>query len=274
MGLHGTKSSIVESSKTDDLITLKTSRHKKSTPTHDYNPKLVKHFIEQLPVIHGIREGKKTKLLPWQLELIDSLYNKALRQLVVSLPRKSGKSFLAAALALYHLCWQGAEKNGEVYVAAVDRTQSSIIFRMAVKIIMSVKQLSERCIIRTFDRTIEDRETGSIFKALSSDAPSKHGLSPTFVIYDELGQAPTSALYDALSTAMGGRKTPRLLVISTQASSDEHIMSQLIDDGLKSDDKAFQTILHSAPEDADPYCKGDMACLLSVYRTYENLERL
>ena len=76
-------------------------------------------------------------------------------------------------------------------------------------------------------------DNGSTFRVLSADVAPVHGLNPNFVCYDELGQAPNRELYDALSTALGGRAQPLMLVISTQAASDIAPMSELIDYGLR-----------------------------------------
>src|SRR5206468_10912331 len=85
-----------------------------------------------------------------------------------------------------------------------------------------------------------------------------HGLSPSFVCYDELAQVPNRALFDALATALGARAQPLMLVISTQAARDEAPMSELIDYGLRIqrgevDDSSFHLTLYTAPPDADPW---------------------
>jgi len=74
---------------------------------------------------------------------------------------------------------------------------------------------------------------GSTYAVLAADVAPVHGLSPSFVCYDELGQVGTRALYDALGTAMGARASPLMVVISTQASTDLAPMSELIDYGLR-----------------------------------------
>ena len=78
-------------------------------------------------------------------------------------------------------------------------------------------------------KTIVNRTNGTVYRAISADAGSKHGFSPTVVIYDELGQAKNRALFDVLDTSMGGREQPLFFVISTQNPDPQHILSELID---------------------------------------------
>lgn len=99
---------------------------------------------------------------------------------------------------------------------------------------------------------------GSIYTALSADAGSKLGLSPSFVVYDELGSAPNRALFDAMDTATGARDNPLMMVISTQAADDHAVMSELVDYGVRCqagdiDDPSFHLTLYAAPQDADPW---------------------
>ena len=74
--------------------------------------------------------------------------------------------------------------------AAADRAQAAILYRLMRAIIISVPELYDRLIIRDHSKTIEDTFTGSMYTALSADANTKHGFNSSFVVYDELAQAP------------------------------------------------------------------------------------
>src|SRR5437016_94390 len=79
-------------------------------------------FIESLPVTSGILAGKKFKLGAWQKKIIKAIYRtkrgrRIVRQALITLPRKQGKTTLTAALALCHLCGPEAEPRGEIYSA-------------------------------------------------------------------------------------------------------------------------------------------------------------
>ncbi len=121
-----------------------------------------------------------------------------------------------------------------------------------VAIITRTPWLNERINIIRFRKELEDMANGSTFRVLSADVAPVHGLNPSFVCYDELAQVPNRELYDALSTALGGRAQPLMLVISTQAARDEAPMSELIDYGLRIErgeitDSGFHLTLYTAP---------------------------
>jgi phage terminase large subunit-like protein len=97
---------------------------------------------------------------------------------------------------------------------------------------------------------------GTIYKALSADASHAFGLSPAFIVHDELGQVkgPRSPLYDALETAVGAHDNPLSVIISTQAPTDNDLLSVLIDDAKSKQDPRVILSLYSAPDDtADPF---------------------
>jgi phage terminase large subunit-like protein len=145
-------------------------------------------------------------------------------------------------------------------------------------------ELEDRVNVIRFNKQIEvlfGKGAGSIYAALSADAGSKMGLSPSFVVYDELGSAPNRDLYDALDTATGARDNPLLLAISTQAAADHHVFSELIDYGMRVqsgdiDDPSFHLSLYAAPADADPFAMEAWAAAnpaLGDFRSLEDVQR-
>lgn len=181
------------------------------------------------------------------------------RTALVTLPRKNGKTAIAAALALCHLLGPEAEPRGQVFSAASDREQAAIIYREMEAIILSVPEFASRCHIQSFHKTITDTTTGSVYKAMTADCRKAHGLSPSFMVYDELAQSKDRELYDNLTTGTGARKEPLMVVISTQSADPNHIMSELVDYALKIEDgtlpadPAFYGCIYAAPDDADPW---------------------
>jgi phage terminase large subunit-like protein len=170
--------------------------------------------------------------------------------------RKNGKSGLVAALALAHLCGPEAEPRGQVYSAAADRSQASILYREMKAMALASPELAARIVIRDFNKEITDAETGSIYVALSADAHNKHGFSASFVAYDELAQAPDRRLFDVLETSTGARSQPLTWIISTQSSDPKHIMSELVDyakdlNAGVIDDQTFAGFIFEAPEMSD-----------------------
>jgi phage terminase large subunit-like protein len=216
-------------------------------------------FIECLTVPSGVGAGEPFKMRGWQKQFIYDVYGpdkengmRQVRRAVLSLGRKNGKTSLTACLALAHLVVRGiATENGEIYSAATERDQAGIIYRYAAQIVRADPELNS--ILKCIDSTkrIVNHNNGSFYHALSSESKSKYGFNPTFVIYDELAQAPNRELYDALDTSMGAREEPLFITISTQSNDPQHILSQLIDDGLSGEDPTTVTHLYEVPMDVE-----------------------
>ena len=252
-------------------------------------------FLESLEVTAGKLAGQPFRVRDWQRDILEAIYRedeegkRPVRTAVLTFGRKNGKTGLAAGLALCHLAGPEAERRGEVYSAANDKEQAGKTFAEMVAMVEVHPILSGRINVKRFGKELEDLTTGSIFKALSADVAGKHGLSPSCVIYDELGQAANRELYDTLDTAMGARDNPLLMVISTQAATDIAPMSQLVDYGRRVndgvvDDPSFFLAEYSAPIDADPWAEetwrlanpalGDFLSLGEVKRQAEQARRM
>lgn len=198
-------------------------------------------FVQRLPTTDT---GRPFELYDWQREAIREFYGQmvtdddiceALRRywyLYLELPKKNGKSELAAALGLYHLFGDG-ELNAEVYICAADKDNASIIFNAAVFMVTSAKWTAKMVArgelkIRESQRTILYRrrvrtENGGykwiilgVMRVLSSEAFSKHGYKPSCVIFDELHAQPNRQLWDTMTFGSGsGRKQPAYIVLTT-----------------------------------------------------------
>jgi phage terminase large subunit-like protein len=245
-------------------------------------------FCEDLTVTSGPDAGQKLRLRDWQRAFIERIYSeneqglRPVRTAVLSMGRKNGKTQLAAALALCHLSGPECESRGEIYSCANDRFQAGKIFSEMVALINGHPYIADRVNIIRFRKEIQDLHNHSIYSALTAEAKTKMGLSPSFVVYDELGQATDRHLYDAMDSALGARKEPLMLVISTQAAADTAPMSQLIDYGIKVNegevvDPAFHLTLHRAPADADPWSVAAWQAAnpaLGDFRSLVDVERL
>lgn len=247
-------------------------------------------FLEDLPITAGKLAGTTMALRPWQRDFIEAVYaedaegRRPVRTAVLSMARKNGKTQLAAGLALCHLMGPEAEPRGEVYSAALTRDQAAKLFQEMCAILAAHAELDDRANIIRFNKQIEvltGDGAGSIYAALSADAGSKMGLSPSFVVYDELGSAPNRDLFDALDTATGARDNPLMVCISTQAAADHHVFSELIDYGERVNsgditDPSFHLTLYAAPQDADPWSREAWVAAnpaLADFRSLDDVER-
>jgi phage terminase large subunit-like protein len=218
-------------------------------------------FINRLTHTKGKFAGQPFHLRPWQVRILKQLFKKRpdgrrqYRTCLLMLPRKNGKTELAAAIALYGLVADG-EAGAEVYSAAADRDQAGLVFGVAAQMVRNDPALDEACYIIESQKRIVHPSTGSVCRAIAAEAHSKHGFNASMVIYDELHAAPDRRLYDVLSTSMGGREQPLLLVISTAGYDRHSILWELYAHAKKVQerpalDPTFLPILYEAPEDAD-----------------------
>lgn len=217
--------------------------------------KAIFDFMEHLVVPSGKGEGRTLKLRDFEKDFIRDIYGderrgkRVVRRAILSMARKNGKSFLTAALALTHLVGPERINNGEIYSAATERDQAAIIYKYASQIIRGTPGLENHVKMLDSTKTIIGLDTMSVYRAISAEAGSKYGFNPTVVIYDELAQAKNRELYDALDTSMGAREEPLMVIISTQSNDPQHILSQLIDDGLSKRDKSIICHLYDVPDD-------------------------
>jgi phage terminase large subunit-like protein len=208
-------------------------------------------------VPEGANVGQPVNLRPWQRAEILRIYDNpaGTRRAILSFGRKNAKTTLAAFILLLHLAGPEARANGQLFSAAQSRDQAAILFALAAKIVRMSPDLNAVVGIRDTGKQLYCNDLGTIYRALSADASTAYGLSPTLIVHDELGQVkgPTSELYDALETAVGAQSDPLSIVISTQAPTDGDLLSILIDDALASEDPRTVVSLYTAPMDLDPF---------------------
>lgn len=201
--------------------------------------------------------GQRVKLRPWQKKDIRKIYDNknGTRRAILSFGRKNAKTTLSAFLLLVHLVGPEAKKNSQLYSAAQSRDQAAILFNLAAKIVRMSPDLNEYVGIRESAKELFCSEIGTLYKALSAEASTAYGLSPVFIVHDELGQVrgPRSSLYEALETAVGAQEEPLSIVISTQAPTDGDLLSILIDDAAAGHDPRVILCLHTADMLLDPF---------------------
>lgn len=243
-------------------------------------------FIELLWIPDGKDAGKKRFILQdWQKNIIREVYGpryengeRVVRQAVLSLGRKNGKSALCAALLIVHLCGSEAVRNGQIASAAQDRGQAAVLFNLAAKMIRMSPELSNRLNIIDSRKTIEDPVSGSSYQALSSESKTKHGMSLSTIFCDELGQAGSNReLYDVLTTSQGAHTSPLIWVLSTQAADDRALLSQIIDSILATQREGDLTqrercFLFTVPDDADVFDEKNWILANPAISTFRSLD--
>jgi len=205
----------------------------------------------------GKKVGQKVELEEWQKKELCRIYdNKAgTRRAILSFARKNAKTSLSAFLLLVHLCGPCYVLNSQLYSTAQSREQAAVIFNLAAKIVRLSPELRAVITVRDTAKELLCPELGTKYRALSAEVSTAFGLSPSFIVHDELGQVrgPRSPLYEALETATGAQEDPLSIIISTQSPSDGDLLSILIDDAIAGHDPRVLVSLYTAPKDADPF---------------------
>lgn len=211
--------------------------------------------------VKGEWAGQPFVLAEWQTEFVRDLFGwkrgdgtRRYRRCYVEVPRKNGKSTLAAGIALY-LLLADKEAGAEVYSAAADRDQARIVFDVASGMIEQEQSLEKRT--KVYRTSITVPSTGSRYKVLSADAYTKHGLNAHGVIFDELHAQKNRDLWDVLITSTGARRQPMVFAITTAGVYDpESICWEIHDYALKVvegiiDDDEFLPVIYAADRDED-----------------------
>lgn len=183
-------------------------------------------FIQNLRHTKGKWHNQKFILLPWQEKIIRDIYGTVkadgTRQFTtayIEIPKKQGKSELAAAVALKQLCADG-EQRAEVYGCAADRLQASIVFEVASDMVELCPALKSKIDVRKANKLMTYKPTKSKYQVLSAEAKTKHGLNISGVVFDELHTQPNRELYDVMLQGSGDARTQPLYFLITTAGKD------------------------------------------------------
>ena len=244
-------------------------------------------FIQTLRAPDGSQAGKPIELMDWQKKIIKEVYDpinvdggRIVRQAVLSVARKNGKTCLIACLMLCHLAGSEAIRNGQLYSLSIDREQAGILFNYASKMVLMDEELSDRLNIIDSRKQIVDPISGSKYSVLSGEKKGKMGKSASFLCFDELAEfGPDRTLYDALMTSTGAHSEPLSWVFSTQAQSDFAILSELIDYGAKinrgeHDDPTFKSFVFEIPIDLDIYDEATWPLANPALSRFRSLEEM
>ena len=185
-------------------------------------------FIENLCHTKGKWAGKRFWLLPWQEQLIRDIFGivkpdgyRQFRTAFVEICKKVGKSELAAAVALY-LLYADKEPSAEVYGAAADRQQASIVFDVAKQMVEMSPALLKRSKLMTATKRIVNYGNSGYYQVLSAEVGGKHGFSVSGLVFDEIHTQPNRRLYDVLTKGSSDARQNPLHFIITTAGTDRH----------------------------------------------------
>lgn len=220
-------------------------------------------FIENLCHTKGTWAGKPFELIDWQEQIIRDLFGtlkpngyRQFNTAYIEIPKKQGKSELAAAVALLLTCGDG-EERAEVYGCAADRQQAAIVFDVAADMVRMCPALSKRVKILASQKRLIYTPTNSFYQVLSAEAYSKHGFNIHGVVFDELHIQPNRKLFDVMTKGSGDARMQPLYFLITTAGTDTHSIcyethqkAKDIIEGRKID-PTFYPVIYGADESDD-----------------------
>ena len=220
----------------------------------------VEFFAQFLKHQKGLKAGEAFELLDWQTNLLATVFGwvdeegrRRYRRVWLEIPRKNGKSTLSSGLGLFLLFGDG-EQSAEVVSAAGDREQAGIVFDVAKGMVQGDPMLSK--LAKVLRREIRYERTNSVFRVISSNAGTKHGMNLSGLIADEVHVWPNRDLFDTLHTSMGARSQPLSVCITTAGHSrtsiawEQHDYALKVRDGTIRDAR-FLPVVYAAPEGSD-----------------------
>lgn len=198
--------------------------------------------------------GRPFELRPWQRKIVRRFFGwkrkadglRRYRILFLFVPKKNGKSTFAAGLALCTL-YVDKEPGAEIYSLAGDRDQAAIVFDQAKKMVEASPALERRS--RIFKREIFIPSTLSYYRVLSADVPSKHGLNPHGIFFDELHVQDDREMWDTVRTGVGARRQPVIVAMTTAGFDKKTLCGEMYEKAIqvrdgKIHDDAFLPVLY------------------------------
>ena len=175
----------------------------------------MRFFEKHLTHAKGELGGKPFLLESWQRDYLRALFaeengRRKVRTSLLALPRKNGKSTLAAGIALR--CLLEPEPGAEVYSCAASRDQARLVFDTARIAVEQSPTLSRQ--LKVYRNAIVRESNHATYKSLSAEAGLQHGLSPHAVVFDEL-HVSNREMWEVMLSGQGARRNPLTVALTT-----------------------------------------------------------
>ena len=223
-----------------------------------FDPELASRASEFFPgyLRHtkGCYANQPFHLLPFQEQDIREVFgrvdergNRVVRTVFKMVPKKNGKSQETAGVAL-KLLFADDESGAEIYGAAADRSQASIVFNAALQMVKGSRDLYRIADIKEAGKRIVFPADGSFYQVISSEVASKHGYNSHGVLFDEVHAQKDNRLWEALTFGAGAARTqPLIWAITTAGIPGESPVAEMLHD------------------EADQILRGIIPCPLDFY---------
>ncbi len=220
-------------------------------------------FFSYLKHSKGEWAGQSFDLQPWQQAILWILFGwvradgtRRFRTAYIEIPRKNGKSTMAAGVGLY-LAFADDEPGAEVYSAATKHDQALIVHGEATRMVRATPELAQR--IQVYKNNLSRLDTHQKYEPLGADEDTLDGLNVHAALVDELHAHKTRGVYDLMETGTGARRQPLLFAITTAGTDqseasvcwEQHVYGEQILREVIHDDSYFAFI--AALDDSDDW---------------------
>lgn len=223
--------------------------------------RLLRHPKSTLP-------GRRFQVAPFQERIIRRIYGprhedgrRKVKTVFLMIGRGGRKTALGAALSLLHFIGPERMPGGLVLNAASDREQARLAFEEAAAICREDARIEDKLRFVDYRHRLEHPKSGTVLRAVSSDAGRQHGLTPVFALIDELHAHPKRDLWDVIRTGLVKTAGSLAVVITTAGRGQENIAFDIYDYARKValgevEDDGFLPILFQ-PEDGTDWRSED-----------------
>lgn len=207
-----------------------------------YAPKKAEKAILFIETFCHHCEGRDDllKLELWQKALISAIFGivdesglRQFREVILIVARKNGKSLLAAAIIAY-MSFLDGEYGAKLFCLAPKLEQAEIVYNAFWQTIQKEPELADMTKSRKSDYYIA--ETNTSIKKIAFNAKKSDGFNPHLVVCDEIASWPGEVgkkQYEVMKSALGARKQPMILSVSTAGYVSEGIYDELIARGTR-----------------------------------------
>lgn len=171
----------------------------------------------------------------WQKAIVSTIFGiqdaekiRVFREIFIVIGRKNGKSLFASALIAY-MAYLEPEYGQEIYCLAPKLDQAALVYDGFYQMVQAEEELEELAKKRRSDIYIA--ESNTVIKPIAFNAKKSDGFNPQLVVCDEMAAWSGDAglkQYEVMKSALGARKQPMILSISTAGYINDSIYDELM----------------------------------------------
>ena len=216
-------------------------------------------WMETLKITEGPLAGTDFHAMPFQRKFVRGIMGPGVKEGALSVGRWNGKTTLTGALGATAFVGPLSLSRGQTTIIASSLGQAKIGFdhaRYFLEPMFAKEPRRYRLIDNNHACSMQDRETGSVLKAIGSDGKRAHGLAPVMLILDEPAQWPVNfgaKMYAACVSALGKQPSARMLAVGTRPDDPLHWFSKMLNGG-----PGIYAQLHCAAKGSDDFADKAM----------------